>query len=614
MKAKNCLAGLLCLALFVSVATERTYAAEERGVFAGQGTADAPYCIENAGQMWALARLVNGGDAHYAEACYRLTANIDLGTADWVPIGRTADTPFRGSFDGDGYAVTGLRADDFRRWRSTERPKLEYTDPETMTTRLPDEVLDRFPVGGFFGVTQGAVIDDLCVEGTVYSLRILGGLVGWAKDTQIRNCVVRAHWLDGSHLEAQGSIVGKSEGSLIENSCYVPKYGCVTLVGRWDNATRIINSFSAGRQNINNVMENRSSHYYRGDGSYLAVWERVELPEQRPLAVPIAELAAELNAWVDGQEPGKYRHWRTPEGQDGLAWPVMADHLVTVRETPPVDEEERFWFQTRELKGDRVAGTGDVRVYTAMDGRPPRLTGLVEENGGFQAETLQVDGQEVMPDRLPIVTQDVILDVSYKASGSMDNFTMTAPAISYPDVPADAWYGADHENVVEDVTRLGFFVGRDDGRFAPEESLLLCETVKLAATVHSIYTADGYVFDQKAGEHWYDTYTAYAVEHGLMVDWEFDDLERPATRMEVAYLLGGALPRWELDKTSVEQHFTPPDVENESSRYYWTVFYLYLGGVLQGMDETGNFYPQRVITRAEVAAILTRLTLPERRL
>lgn len=615
MKVKNCLAVFLCLALVVSVAMGWAHAAGDRSPFTGQGTADDPYCIENTQQIWALARLVNAGDAHYAGACYRLTTSIDLGPADWVPIGRTADTPFRGSFDGDGYAVTGMRGNDYANWHNFQRPELEVLDPETMMIRLPDEVLDWFPVGGFFGVTQGAVIDDLYIEGKVFGLRHCGGLVGWAKDSQIRNCVVRTDQITGPR-QSLGTIVGKSEGSLIENSCYIPKYGgVIDLVGQRDGATRIVNSFSTGRQS-DGVIKNRSSYCYRADGSCVQVWEQVELPEQGDIAVAITELGRELNAWVDSQEQGRYRHWRTLEDWDDTAWPVLADHLVTLREEPLTDEEECFWFQTARydgVKGDRVAGAGEDLVYTAMDGRPPRLTGLLGGIEGFRVDALRVDGQEAASDRLPIVTQDVTLDVSYAPSGSMDHFAMTAPAISYSDVDAHAWYGADGENVVEDVTRLGLFVGRGNDCFAPEDPLLLAEAVKLAAVVHSLYTGDGYAFDQTAGEHWFDTYKTYAVAHGLMYDWEFDELDRPATRLETAWLLRMALPDWELHKTNMEQQLSPPDMDGELDRYQWAVRELYWSGVLRGVDAAGSFCPDRAITRAAVAAILTRLVLPQRR-
>lgn len=609
MRRRNFFGALLCLALFLSFLSGPKATAAEETVFAGQGTAEEPYLIGNARQMWAMARLVNAGDAHYAGACYRLTANIDLGPADWVPIGRTADTPFRGSFDGDGYAVTGMRGNDYANWHNFHRSELEELDPETMMNRLPDEVLDWFPVGGFFGVTQGAVIDNLYIEGKVFGLRHCGGLVGWAKDSQIRNCVVRTGQITGPR-ESLGTIVGESEGSLIENSCYIPEYGGVMdLVGQRDGATRIVNSFSTGRQSVNGVMENRSSYCYRADGSCVQVWEQVELPEQGDIAVAITELGRELNAWVDHQEPGKYRRWRILEDWDDTAWPVLADYLVEVRtETPGADQEEQAWFSQFNSAQGYLAKEG---IYAAQAGRPPRIIGL-DSFDGFRLSEISMNGR-VVGRELPAITEDTALTLSFVRSGSLSHFTMSHPEVEYPDVAANAWYGAQRENTVSDVTRLGFFVGRDHGRFAPEEPLLLCEAVKLAAVVHSIYTGDNYQFDQAGGEHWFDTYMDYAVQTGILYDWEFGELTQPATRLQMANLFRQAIPQLELVETPTDPQLSPSDIEGELERYQWSVRNLYWYGVLRGADQDGNFYPNRTITRAEAATILVRLVLPERR-
>ena len=67
-------------------------------------------------------------------------------------------------------------------------------------------------------------------------------------------------------------------------------------------------------------------------------------------------------------------------------------------------------------------------------------------------------------------------------------------------------------------------------------------------------------------------------------------------------------------KTPGDQQRSPADIDGELERYQRSVRDLYWYGVLQGADEAGNFYPDRTVTRAEAAAILVRLALPERRL
>ncbi len=588
MNRNRFLAALLGAALLLNVFCLPGLAAGgDTPLFDGQGTAEEPYRIDSARQLWALAGLVNAGAGEYAQGHYRLTANLDLGPADWVPIGLTEATPFRGVFDGDGHGVATL-------W-SWEEQQADY--------------------GGLFGVTEGAVIDDLYVEGNIGGQVYSGQLVAWAKDSQIKNCVGQLNTRNGPNTPFAPQLVGRSDNSRIENCAYF--YGS-WVVRTADAATCVVNSFSAGTT---------TNFYYHADGTYTQVWApgNEVSPGQTAIATSYSDFVRELNAWVDAQPAGAYRHWRVPDGAEEMTtdangkplhvpalWPVLADYLVEVRvEAPGVDQEALEWFLGRLADTVRGCLAADG-VYAAQAGRPPCITGL-DSVDGFRLAEVYLDGQAVGP-QLPAITGDCTLILSFVPSGDMAHFTLSHPDVEYPDVAADAWYGAAGENTVSDVTRLGFFVGRDDGCFAPEAPLTLAEAVKLAAVVHSTYAGDGDPFDQTAGEHWYDTYQEYAVQAGILYDWEFGELTQPATRLQMAYLFRRAIPQRELVKTPGDQQRSPADIDGELERYQRSVRDLYWYGVLQGADEAGNFYPDRTVTRAEAAAILVRLALPERRL
>ena len=56
------------------------------GELAGKGTAEGPYQVGTVADLQKVAELVNGGDAAYAKAHYKLTENIDLaGVESWTP-------------------------------------------------------------------------------------------------------------------------------------------------------------------------------------------------------------------------------------------------------------------------------------------------------------------------------------------------------------------------------------------------------------------------------------------------------------------------------------------------------------------------------------------------
>ena len=72
----------------------------------GAGTVSSPYRIENAGNLALLAVNVNGGNS-YNGVYFSVTNEIDLGGADWTPIG-TASHPFQGILDGKNSVIKNL--------------------------------------------------------------------------------------------------------------------------------------------------------------------------------------------------------------------------------------------------------------------------------------------------------------------------------------------------------------------------------------------------------------------------------------------------------------------------------------------------------------------------
>lgn len=76
----------------------------------GTGTEADPYIIATAQDLWELADLANEKESRdtFAAASYMLTADIDLGSKNWTPIGTEA-VPFSGILDGNGHTVRGLR-------------------------------------------------------------------------------------------------------------------------------------------------------------------------------------------------------------------------------------------------------------------------------------------------------------------------------------------------------------------------------------------------------------------------------------------------------------------------------------------------------------------------
>ena len=136
----------------------------------GDGTAEDPYRIKTSEQLALLAYETNngiGGDAYY-----RLIEDINLATCEggiqeWISIG-TPEHPFTGHFDGWGDAKTIIN----------------------MHQTITDG--DAQPVGGLFGCTNGAEINNVRLVQCYVSGngKYVGTLVGYAGLTNIFSCSI----------------------------------------------------------------------------------------------------------------------------------------------------------------------------------------------------------------------------------------------------------------------------------------------------------------------------------------------------------------------------------------------------------------------------------------
>ncbi|WP_455599174.1 hypothetical protein [Cloacibacillus sp.] len=131
--------------------------------------------IDSAEQLAAFRDSVNAGD-DYDGLNVRLTADIDLRNAEWLPIG-TASSPFRGKFNGAGHKISGLNV------TSAQSAAVPIGMTEYSGTAL-------------FLILSGrhAQIANLTVEGTAENTRqrgnlLSGGIVAYAgPDTVLFNC------------------------------------------------------------------------------------------------------------------------------------------------------------------------------------------------------------------------------------------------------------------------------------------------------------------------------------------------------------------------------------------------------------------------------------------
>ncbi|MDR2356682.1 MAG: S-layer homology domain-containing protein [Oscillospiraceae bacterium] len=149
----------------------------------------------------------------------------------------------------------------------------------------------------------------------------------------------------------------------------------------------------------------------------------------------------------------------------------------------------------------------------------------------------------------------------------------------YADVNAGQWF----YQYVSLLTEAGTVNGVSKGLFAPDSDATLGQILKI------VMLAAGYEAQTPTDGHWASGYLAAAVRDGLFEDAA--DLDGEAKRLTVARIAARAL---KLETTLDESPFK--DTDDAS------VLALYENGVVSG-DDTGNFNPEKGLTRAEMSKI-----------
>ena len=180
------------------------------------------------------------------------------------------------------------------------------------------------------------------------------------------------------------------------------------------------------------------------------------------------------------------------------------------------------------------------------------------------------------------------------------NFKRINPYLTgmFRDVAQGVWYAAN----VRAVYEYGLMVGVADDRFNPEGPVRVSELVTLACRLHDTWHHRR--VSHESGGRWYDGYVNYALAAGILRPGQFSDFDCPAARSEVAEVLAASLPREAFPAKYPEK--TAPDITGRED-YGKAVLLLYQAGILDGYDGEGSFAPDRTVTRAETAAIATRI-------
>ena len=211
---------------------------------------------------------------------------------------------------------------------------------------------------------------------------------------------------------------------------------------------------------------------------------------------------------------------------------------------------------------------------------------------------------ETIRNSITCIDTDSLTDSDTKFSTSTDYY-------GFLDADESAWYGSQQQGVIKSVVQLGIMNGYTDGTFHPIGNITLSEAIKMSAVVHATCNNQTISFSTSDGGKWYDAYLNYCVKNRIVSSDEYSSLDAYATRAQIAHIFAKATSDFAV-VNDIDYDYIP-DV-SERSKYADEILALYRAGILTGDERTRAFRPSDTITRAEAAAIISRVALPTTRI
>ncbi|MDR2580034.1 MAG: hypothetical protein LBC85_03460, partial [Fibromonadaceae bacterium] len=182
---------------------------------------DTEFTITTAEQLAGLRQLVNNGTDNFNGKTIRLGADIMLNDTinwlnwatsaparTWTAIG-TGNSPFRGTFDGDGHVVSGVYINNNSNFH---QGLFGYVSSGTIRNIgvVASYIRGGSYVGGLVGRADNTTITNSYATGNVEGDSNVGGLVGWAGGTIINS------YATGNVVgyERVGGLVGSGSGTI----------------------------------------------------------------------------------------------------------------------------------------------------------------------------------------------------------------------------------------------------------------------------------------------------------------------------------------------------------------------------------------------------------------
>ena len=190
---------------------------------AGSGSAADPYLIADASQLRWFAAQVN--DNSKSTICAQLTADIDLASKEWTPIGKSTSYAYKGTFDGNDHEiknlyVTGTTSNHYGLFGVLGAGGTIRNLTVSGRVAITGIGSNSYGIGGIVGQLGGAgTIENCTNKATVSGNFNTAGIVGRVGSSggTIRGC---ANLVDISGSNSVGGIVGYAYYGVTASHCY----------------------------------------------------------------------------------------------------------------------------------------------------------------------------------------------------------------------------------------------------------------------------------------------------------------------------------------------------------------------------------------------------------
>lgn len=523
-----------------------------------------------------------------------LMANIDLDFETWTPIG-TSTNPYHGVFDGQGFRIEGLYV-----IQSSTSP------------------------AGLFAFTDGALIENLGIEGKINGGSRAGGIVGSALDTSITNCYNKCTVIG---YGPSGGLVGGLYGESIAISCY--NKGIVSntneenvsfnggICGIGGGSSTIARCYNIGTIT---VTQGAVGGIVGGMGQELLVVSSYNIGEigDSDASGTIVGFATDISGVTNCYYP------------QGLG-PAIANDKSTY-------EHEIYYLTPENMKTPEFisllnGGEGEFFVadgYNINNGYPvlswekPALPSykisvsneiIVSKTKAEPGETIQLlapkenfIGWKSTPS-LEIATGELSSQVYGMFTMPDSAVTITAQyksSTKFQDVPDNAWFAP----FVYDLAGQGILNGRSDTIFDPDGNITRGEFAKILAYASqddlSQYKGTSNFADSKG--HWSETNINWAYQNGIVKGQSETTFAPNAkiTRQEMAVMIKRYADYKGIDLPKSNQAVTFVDDGKIAAWAKAEVTAMQQAGIINGRP--GNLFdPEGNASRAEAAKMISVL-------